>query len=162
MFARSQMTMSVALVLGASSALGQTTRTSPSAASTISTVRSSSSASPSAPCYSSNNPSSPCYSATGTPSYSATSPNSAATPNSSAMPYSSTKPTVSSPNVPNPQASEHSFTADQARSRIEAKGYSNVSGLQKDAKGTWRGKAMKDGKPVTVILDFQGAIVANE
>jgi hypothetical protein len=48
---------------------------------------------------------------------------------------------------------------DQAKSRIEAKGYSNVSGLQKDNHGIWRGKAtMKDGRFVTVVLDLEGNI----
>jgi hypothetical protein len=48
---------------------------------------------------------------------------------------------------------------DQAKSRIEAKGYSNVSGLQKDDRGIWRGDAtMKDGRSVVVILDLQGNI----
>jgi hypothetical protein len=60
-----------------------------------------------------------------------------------------------------PQASTRAFTADQAKSKIEAKGYSDVSGLQRDAKGGWRGKAVKDGSPVSVILDVQGNIVAN-
>jgi hypothetical protein len=67
---------------------------------------------------------------------------------------------VSAPITTSPQAA-HAFTADQAKSRIEANGYSNVSGLQKDAKGIWRGKAVKDGKPVNVILDLQGSVVAN-
>jgi hypothetical protein len=47
----------------------------------------------------------------------------------------------------------------QAKSRIEAKGYLNVSGLQKDDRGIWRGQAiLKDGRPVTVVLDLQGNI----
>jgi hypothetical protein len=52
-----------------------------------------------------------------------------------------------------------SLNEDEAKSQIEAKGYSDVSGLQKDNHGIWRGKAiMKDGRPVTVILDLQGNI----
>jgi opacity protein-like surface antigen len=77
---------------------------------------------------------------------------------------SSTTPAVSSPNTTNPQApvpGANSFTEGQAQSRIEAKGYSNVSGLQKDTNGIWRGKAMKDGKSVNLSLDFQGNIVTN-
>jgi hypothetical protein len=31
-------------------------------------------------------------------------------------------------------------------------GFSNVSGLRKDDSGVWRGKAMKDGKSIDVIL----------
>jgi hypothetical protein len=73
-------------------------------------------------------------------------------------------PAVSSPNTTNPQApvaGANSFTEGQAKSRIEAKGYSNVSGLQKDTNGIWRGKAMKDGKSVDLSLDFQGNVVSN-
>jgi hypothetical protein len=76
-------------------------------------------------------------------------------------PYFSTTPAVSPRITTSPQAPARAFTEDQAKSRLEAKGYSSVSGLQKDATGIWRGKAMKDGKPVNVILDFQGSIVAN-
>jgi putative membrane protein len=75
-----------------------------------------------------------------------------------------TTPAVSSPNTTNPQApvpGANSFTEGQAQSRIEAKGYSNVSGLQKDTNGIWRGKAMKDGKTVNLSLDFQGNVVTN-
>jgi hypothetical protein len=76
----------------------------------------------------------------------------------------STTPAVSSPNATNPKApvpGANSFTEGQAKSRIEANGFSNVSGLQKDADGVWRGKAMKNGTSVTVGLDFQGNIVSN-
>jgi hypothetical protein len=47
----------------------------------------------------------------------------------------------------------------QAKARIEAKGYSRVSGLHKDSHGIWRGDALlKDGRPVEVILDLEGNI----
>jgi len=59
-----------------------------------------------------------------------------------------------------PVAGANSFTQAQAKSRIEAKGYSSVSGLKKDDKGIWRGMASKDGKSVNVSLDFQGNINA--
>jgi hypothetical protein len=35
-----------------------------------------------------------------------------------------------------------------------------VSELRKDDQGVWRGKAVKDGKSVTVSLDFQGNVTA--
>jgi hypothetical protein len=60
-----------------------------------------------------------------------------------------------------PVAGANSFTEGQARSRIEAKGFGNVSGLQKDNKGIWRATAMKDGKSQTVSLDYQGNVVSN-
>jgi hypothetical protein len=57
-----------------------------------------------------------------------------------------------------PVAGRNSFTGGQAKSRIEAAGYSNVSGLQKDQDGIWRGKASKGGHQTEVSLDFQGNV----
>jgi hypothetical protein len=57
-----------------------------------------------------------------------------------------------------PVAGANSFTEKQARSRMEAHGYANVSGLTKDAQSIWRGKATKGGAPVSVALDYQGHI----
>ena len=59
-----------------------------------------------------------------------------------------------------PVAGANSFTEGQAKSRIESKGFINVSGLKKDDKGVWRGTAMRDGKSVDVSLDFEGNVVA--
>ena len=49
-------------------------------------------------------------------------------------------------------------TETQAKARIEAQGYSNISGLKKDAQGQWTAKAMKDGKSHDVSLDTRGQI----
>jgi putative membrane protein len=57
-----------------------------------------------------------------------------------------------------PVAGANSFTETQARSRIEAHGYANVSKLTKDDNSIWRGKATKGGAPVSVALDYQGKI----
>ncbi len=54
----------------------------------------------------------------------------------------------------------NSFTEAQAKSRIEAKGYTAVSGLTKDPDGIWRGKAMKEGTNHDVALDYQGNVFA--
>ena len=59
-----------------------------------------------------------------------------------------------------PVAGANSFTEGQAKSRIEEKGFKNVSGLQKDKDGVWRGKANQNGKAVNVSVDFQGNVVA--
>ena len=60
-----------------------------------------------------------------------------------------------------PVAGANSFTEGQAKSRIESKGYTNLSGLKKDDKGVWRGTAMRGGKSVDVSsLDFEGNVVA--
>ena len=57
-------------------------------------------------------------------------------------------------NAPLPGA--NSFTEAQARSRLEAAGYSAIGALSKDAQSIWRGPAMKDGKSVTVAVDYKG------
>jgi putative membrane protein len=57
-----------------------------------------------------------------------------------------------------PEPGANSFTEAQAKSRLEAAGYSNVSALRKDDQGIWRGTAMKDGKQVNVAVDFRGNI----
>jgi hypothetical protein len=54
----------------------------------------------------------------------------------------------------------NSFTEGQAKSRIESNGYEHVTGLKKDERGVWRGKATKDGKSVDVGLDFKGDVVS--
>ena len=55
----------------------------------------------------------------------------------------------------------NSFTEGQAKSRIEAAGYTEISSLAKDKDGVWRGKASKAGQPFTVSLDYQGNVTAN-
>jgi hypothetical protein len=60
-------------------------------------------------------------------------------------------------NAPAPGA--NSFTEGQAKSRIEAAGFTNVSDLQKDDQGIWRGHAQKGGQQVSVALDYQGNVV---
>src|SRR3979411_800196 len=64
------------------------------------------------------------------------------------------------PNTVAPSAGAQSFPEGQAKSRIESNGFSNVAELRKDDQGVWRGKAVKDGKSVTVSLDFQGNVTA--
>lgn len=73
-------------------------------------------------------------------------------------------PAVNTPNSPPnpgaPAAGANSFTEGQAKSRIEAKGFTAVSDLKKDDAGVWRGQAQQSGKTVTVSVDFQGNVVA--
>ena len=54
----------------------------------------------------------------------------------------------------------NSFTEGQARSRIADMGYADVKDLKKGEDGIWRGKAMKDGKTVSIGLDYQGNVAA--
>jgi len=68
-------------------------------------------------------------------------------------------PTVgSAPTAGGPRPGANSFTEGQAKSRIESRGFANVSALAKDDQGIWRGKAMKDGKSIDVSLDFEGNV----
>jgi len=72
-------------------------------------------------------------------------------------------PAVKSPNANNPAApvaGANSFTEGQAKSKIEANGYTNVSDLKKDDNGVWTGTATKGSQKVNVKLDFQGNVVA--
>jgi hypothetical protein len=59
-----------------------------------------------------------------------------------------------------PRSTVHALTQDQAMAQIEAKGYSNVLGLRRDALGIWRGKAEKDGLAGNVTLDREGNVTA--
>jgi hypothetical protein len=149
-----------ALALMFESAFGQTTRTGPSATSTVKSIPSSSSTSPNSPC-NSTNPTSPCYTAGAprNPCYSAVTPgepcSTATTPDSQNLPAASAPPAATTP-----QAVSRAVTADQAKSKLEADGYSAISELKKDSKGNWRGKAVKDGSPANVTLDAAGNVTA--
>ncbi len=57
-----------------------------------------------------------------------------------------------------PAKGANSFTEGEARSRMQSKGYSNISGLSKNADGVWEGKADKDGRSTTVWLDYKGNV----
>ena len=159
MNARTILVAAAALSLISGTVFGQTTRTSPAAASTSKTIQSSSSTSANSPCNPSN-PTSPCYSANApqNPCYSAVAPDEPCS--TTTTPSSQAAPTPAPPAAVTSLATARAFTEDQARSQIEAKGYSNVSGLRKDAKGIWRGNAVKDGLPSNVTLDVDGSITA--
>jgi hypothetical protein len=61
-------------------------------------------------------------------------------------------------NSSTPVAGANSFTHDQAKSAIEAKGYTHVAKLKKDANGVWRGTASKDGQSGPISIDYQGNV----
>jgi hypothetical protein len=72
-------------------------------------------------------------------------------------------PAVATPDSMNataPVEGANSFTEDQAKSRIEKAGFSDVENLMKDDKGVWMAAGMKDGKAVNIALDYQGNVVA--
>jgi hypothetical protein len=60
-----------------------------------------------------------------------------------------------------PLKGANSFTEAQARDRAIARGYTDVTGLTKDADGIWRGKASMDGKSVGVAIDYKGNVVSH-
>ncbi|AIM02476.1 PepSY domain-containing protein [Sinorhizobium meliloti] len=72
-------------------------------------------------------------------------------------------PAVATPDSQNPTApveGANSFTEAQAKERIEEAGYTDVSGLKLDDKGVWQATAVKEGKSVSVALDYQGNVTA--
>jgi hypothetical protein len=89
------------------------------------------------------NPESPCFSGTIYPSFSAITP-------------------AELPSKPSPRArseGSESLNEEEALLRIGAKGYADISGLEKDKRGIWRGKAtLDDGRAVDVTLDLEGNI----
>ena len=72
-------------------------------------------------------------------------------------------PAVNAPNSPPnpgaPVAGANSFTEGQAKSRIEARGYTNVAGLTKDGDGVWR--PFEPGKLYTITLQTDGGLIIN-
>jgi len=50
------------------------------------------------------------------------------------------------------------MTEDQAKAKIESEGFTQISGLKKDAMGMWTASAMKEGKSVMLSLDTEGHI----
>jgi PRC-barrel domain len=56
------------------------------------------------------------------------------------------------------EAGASSFTEAQAKSRIEAAGYQDATGLRKDENGIWRARARRGGQTVEVGLDYRGTV----
>jgi hypothetical protein len=130
--------------------LAQTQPTRPSAYATTRDLPSAFATGAQSPCYLSSqhssygyfNRASPCYSGTDYPSFSAIPP--LETPRG---------------NVPRVSAGALDLDEYQAKQRIEAKGYSSISRLERDNRGIWRGDAfLKSGRRVEVVLDLEGNI----
>ena len=75
-----------------------------------------------------------------------------------AVPSPNTQANTTDGTAYQPAKGANSFTENEARHRMEAKGYSNISGLSKDPDGVWVGKAEKNGKTTTVWLDYKGNV----
>jgi hypothetical protein len=72
-------------------------------------------------------------------------------------------PAVTTPESINPDApveGANSFTEDQAKTRMEEAGFSNVANLNKAENGIWMASGMKDGSAVSISLDYQGNVVS--
>ncbi len=61
-------------------------------------------------------------------------------------------------NSASPVSGANSFTMSEAKSQIQAKGYTHITGLKKGKDGVWRGKATKDGQSGPVSVDYQGNV----
>jgi hypothetical protein len=61
-------------------------------------------------------------------------------------------------NSSTPVPGANSFTMSEAKSQIEAKGYTHVMHLKKGQDGVWRGTATKDGQSQSVSVDYQGNV----
>ncbi len=81
------------------------------------------------------------------------------TNNSTAPPAVATTTTPVPPGAP--VAGANSFTENQARSRIEDQGFTDVINLAKDDRSVWRGTAMRGGISSRVAVDYQGNVVIN-
>lgn len=59
-----------------------------------------------------------------------------------------------------PVAGANSYSQSEAKSRMEAMGFTHVTMLAKDDTGVWRAHARKGHHKVIVSLDYQGNVVA--
>ncbi len=78
----------------------------------------------------------------------------------SSNPAVTVKPKGSPESTGSLEPGANSFTEAQARSRIEAQGFTNVTDLRKDDQGIWRGKAMRSGASIGVAIDYRGNVQA--
>ena len=56
------------------------------------------------------------------------------------------------------ETGSNSYTEGQARSRLEANGFSAINNMRKDDNGFWRATATYGGTAGDVVMDFQGRI----
>lgn len=61
-----------------------------------------------------------------------------------------------------PLKGANSFTEGQAKDRVLAHGFTEVSTLVKDGDGIWRGTAKQGDKQVPVAVDFKGNVVTQQ
>jgi hypothetical protein len=77
-------------------------------------------------------------------------------------PSTTTPPSAGSATMPGSSGSMSgtagAMTESSVKSKIEASGYSNVTGIKKDSTGDWTAKATKAGKQVAVMVDSKGMV----
>lgn len=81
--------------------------------------------------------------------------------NGSAQPPAVTTSNANNKTAAAPVKGRNSFSMGEARRRIERGGFTQVTGLKKDADGVWRGKGMRNGASVDVYCDYQGNVGAS-
>ena len=72
-------------------------------------------------------------------------------PGVSPVPGFAGEPTLGRPTL-------NTFTEQQIRTKLQANGYTDISGLSVDGSGTWHGTAVKNGGNVGVMIDPNGGI----
>ena len=84
-----------------------------------------------------------------------TTPTTPTTPATPTMPGGTgTSPGMTTPGTPKAAPT----TASSAKAAIEAKGYTGVKSLTRDAAGNWSAKAVKNNQEVAVLLGTSGNI----
>jgi len=67
--------------------------------------------------------------------------------------------TTTVPGTSNARSGASAMSETQIKQKLQTEGYSNITGLRQE-KGTWVGKAKKDGKEITVDVDQSGRVMA--
>ncbi|MEN5249857.1 hypothetical protein [Brucella pseudintermedia] len=91
----------------------------------------------------------------------ATTPN---TPSTNAPAPNANAPTSATPPTHDdkaPDASQNSFTEEQANERFTKAGYTGISNLKLNDKGLWEASAMKGTESVMLTLDADGNVTAH-
>ena len=66
---------------------------------------------------------------------------------------------VTAPNQASLPAMPNAQGSGNARAKIERDGYKNVQGLQRNADGSWSGKALRGGQMVDIGVDARGNVI---
>ena len=67
--------------------------------------------------------------------------------------------TINAPNTANAPALPNAPGSANALKKIQADGYKNVQGLQRNPDGSWSGKALRGGAAVDVHVDARGNVI---